>query len=145
MYISSFIVLMHVFEQLPGVEQYAIRAFGDALETIPVALAENSGLSPITTLSEIKSRQIAEDNPRLGVDCLQKGTNGTCGCLLCFPSHCMWCFFFCFLILGSCWVDMKAQHVIETLIGKKQQIMLATQLVKMILKIDDVISSSEQG
>jgi T-complex protein 1 subunit epsilon len=35
-------------------------------------------------------------------------------------------------------VDMKEQHVLETLIGKKQQISLATQLVKMILKIDDV-------
>lgn len=33
---------------------------------------------------------------------------------------------------------MRDQHVIETLIGKKQQISLATQLVKMILKIDDV-------
>lgn len=33
---------------------------------------------------------------------------------------------------------MKEQNVIETLIGKKQQINLATQLVKMILKIDDV-------
>ena len=33
---------------------------------------------------------------------------------------------------------MKVQHVIETLIGKKQQISLATQLVKMILKIDDI-------
>jgi len=34
--------------------------------------------------------------------------------------------------------DMKVQHVIETLNSKKQQISLATQLVKMILKIDDV-------
>jgi T-complex protein 1 subunit epsilon len=33
---------------------------------------------------------------------------------------------------------MKVQNVIETLIGKRQQISLATQLVKMILKIDDV-------
>jgi T-complex protein 1 subunit epsilon len=33
---------------------------------------------------------------------------------------------------------MKKQLVIETLIGKKQQISLATQLVRMILKIDDV-------
>ena len=36
--------------------------------------------------------------------------------------------------------DMQEQHVIETLIGKKQQISLATQLVKMILKIDDIRS-----
>jgi T-complex protein 1 subunit epsilon len=33
---------------------------------------------------------------------------------------------------------MKEQHVIETLIAKKQQITLATQVVKMILKIDDI-------
>ena len=35
---------------------------------------------------------------------------------------------------------MKVQNVIETLIGKRQQISLATQLVKMILKIDDIRS-----
>ena len=35
--------------------------------------------------------------------------------------------------------DMKVQKVYETLIGKQQQVMLATQIVKMILKIDDVI------
>ncbi len=39
--------------------------------------------------------------------------------------------------------DMRSQNVIETLIGKQQQFMLATQLVKMILKIDDVIMPSE--
>ncbi len=38
---------------------------------------------------------------------------------------------------------MKTQHVIETLIGKKQQFSLATQLVKMILKIDDIRSPDE--
>ena len=35
--------------------------------------------------------------------------------------------------------DMKQQKVFETLIGKQQQLLLATQVVKMILKIDDVI------
>lgn len=34
--------------------------------------------------------------------------------------------------------DMKEQNVIETLLSKKQQIMLATQVVRMILKIDDI-------
>lgn len=38
---------------------------------------------------------------------------------------------------------MKVQNVIETLHSKKQQIMLATQLVKMILKIDDVRSPAD--
>lgn len=35
---------------------------------------------------------------------------------------------------------MKEQNVIETLLAKKQQLTLATQLVKMILKIDDIRS-----
>ena len=38
---------------------------------------------------------------------------------------------------------MKSQKVFETLIGKQQQIMLATQVVRMILKIDDVITPGQ--
>lgn len=146
--------------------QYAIRAFADALDSVPMALAENSGLQPIETLSAVKSQQIKasvallprcslslsfstspyimifecnihlslwhfalfdklsfhdpmhifvqENNPYCGVDCNDVGTN-----------------------------DMREQNVFETLIGKQQQILLATQVVKMILKIDDVISPSE--
>lgn len=45
-------------------------------------------------------------------------------------------------VILSC-ADMKQQHVIETLIGKKQQILLATQVVKMILKIDDIRNPGE--
>ncbi len=62
--------------QIPTIEQYAIRAFADALESVPLALAENSGYSPIKTLSDVKAQQIAQNNPRLGIDCLNKGTNG---------------------------------------------------------------------
>merc|ERR1719263_1110451 len=97
-----------------GVDQFAMHAFADALETIPMALAENSGLSGIESLAAIKTRQIEEKNPWLGIDCKTKGTN-----------------------------DMKQQKVLETLHGKKQQMLLATQVVKMILKIDDVISPNE--
>ncbi|CAM9370838.1 unnamed protein product [Ectocarpus fasciculatus] len=97
-------------DTVAGIEQYAIRAFADALDDIPMALAENAGLSPINEVTNVKSRQLAEGNPRLGVDCNQLGTN-----------------------------DMREHLVFETLIGKMQQIQLATQVVKMILKIDDVI------
>lgn len=61
----------------PGIEQYAMRAFADALDAVPLALSENSGLSPIETLASIKSRQVKEKNTRLGVDCMMTGTNGT--------------------------------------------------------------------
>lgn len=96
------------------VEQYAMRAFADALDAVPMALAENSGLDPIVSLADVKAQQATENNPYLGIDCLQKGTN-----------------------------NMKEQKVFETLIGKQQQIQLATQLVRMILKIDDVITPND--
>jgi T-complex protein 1 subunit epsilon len=97
-------------DTVPGIEQYAIRAFADALDDVPMALAENAGLPAITEVTSIKARQLSEGNARLGVDCNQLGTN-----------------------------DMRTHLVYETLIGKQQQIQLATQVVKMILKIDDVI------
>ncbi|KAI1729504.1 TCP-1/cpn60 chaperonin family domain-containing protein [Ditylenchus destructor] len=96
-------------DKIAGIEQYSFRAFADALESIPSALAENSGLSPIDTLTQVKAKQIEEQNPYLGVDCVFAGTN-----------------------------DMKKQGVVETLLSKKEQISLATQVVRMILKIDDV-------
>jgi T-complex protein 1 subunit epsilon len=46
---------------------------------------------------------------------------------------------FLLLLLRQGTNDMKEQRVFETLIGKQQQLLLATQVVKMILKIDDVI------
>lgn len=97
-------------DKIPGLEQYAMRAFASALDAIPAALAENSGLSPIETLADVKSRQIKENNSRLGIDCLSSGTN-----------------------------DMRDLFVIDPLIGKRQQLLLATQLCRMVLKIDDSV------
>lgn len=37
---------------------------------------------------------------------------------------------------------MKKQFVVDPLISKKQQLLLACQLTRQILKIDDVISNS---
>ncbi|XP_076437215.1 T-complex protein 1 subunit epsilon-like [Babylonia areolata] len=112
--IAASIAVAEAADKISTLEQYAVRAFSEALEAVPLALAENSGHAPIQTLAEVKSRQVKEKNPRLGIDCLNKGTN-----------------------------DMREQNVIETLMAKKQQILLATQLVRMILKIDDIRAPSE--
>uniref|UniRef100_A0A8B9JIG4 T-complex protein 1 subunit epsilon n=1 Tax=Astyanax mexicanus TaxID=7994 RepID=A0A8B9JIG4_ASTMX len=112
--ISCALAVNEAADKCPSLEQYAMRAFADALEVIPMALAENSGLNPIQTMTEVRARQVKESNSALGIDCLRLSTN-----------------------------DMKQQHVIETLIGKKQQISLATQVVKMILKIDDIRNPGE--
>lgn len=68
--------------KISTLEQYAFRAFAEALEAIPLALAENSGLSPVNTLADIKVTQLAENNPAFGVDCLNRGTFGTYPTLL---------------------------------------------------------------
>lgn len=75
--ISCSLAVAEAANKVASLEQYAMRSFGDALENIPLALAENSGQAPIQNLAELKSRQIKENNPRLGVDCLQTGSHGT--------------------------------------------------------------------
>ena len=45
--------------------------------------------------------------------------------------------------MGTGTNDMKDVCVIETLISKQQQLQLATQLCRMVLKIDDVIAPND--
>jgi len=111
--ISSSIVIHAEANKISTLEQYAMRAFADALESVPNALAENSGFSAIHTVAAVKARQLAENNHNLGIDCNQTGTN-----------------------------DMKVQNVYDPLIAKQQQFLLASQVVKMILKIDDVFKDA---
>jgi len=73
---------------------------------IPIALADNAGLSPIETVATAKKQQLETKNHFLGIDCMVTGV-----------------------------YDMKKQGVYETLRGKQQAYLLATQVVKMILKI----------
>lgn len=108
---------IHVAEKAdatPTIEQYAIRAFAEALEVIPIALAENSGYNGIEYLANLKAKQKKDNNPALGVDCSKMGV-----------------------------FNMMTQGVYEGYISKKQQIQLATQVCKMILKIDDVVKPHE--
>lgn len=109
-------------------DQYAIRAFGDALDDIPLALAENAGFSPIEEVAAIKSRQVKENNPTIGLGLLSAGDQAVLNTDGKTDDHT---------------IDMKNLGVFETLIGKQQQLQLAAQVVKMILKIDDVISQGQ--
>ncbi|ODV94285.1 hypothetical protein PACTADRAFT_45174 [Pachysolen tannophilus NRRL Y-2460] len=112
--ISCSIAVADEADKQKGIDQYAFRAFSAALDVIPMSLAENSGLDPIESLTSLKSKHVIEENSHLGVDCLGKDNN-----------------------------DMKELFVIDPLIGKKQQLLLATQLTRMILKINDVIISGK--
>merc|ERR1719343_1393335 len=96
------------------IEQYSMRAFASALDAIPMALAENSGLSAIGEMAAMKAKQQSSGDPWTGIDCMQLGTD-----------------------------NMWEQNVYETAASKTNQFRLATQVVKMILKIDDVITSED--
>lgn len=112
--LSCAIKIAQEADNIACIEQYAVRAFADALEEIPMTLAENSGLNPIEYVSKIKKQQVEESCPMIGVDAMARGTN-----------------------------NMYEQGIFEAVASKKQQLQLATQVVKMILKIDDVIAPQE--
>lgn len=96
------------------IDQYSMRGFATALDTIPAVLAENSGFETINCVTDAKAKQQETDNGWHGIDAMDKGTT-----------------------------DMWEQNVYESLSSKVNQFRLATQVVKMILKIDDVISKAE--
>ncbi|PWN25556.1 putative t-complex-type molecular chaperone, epsilon subunit [Jaminaea rosea] len=108
------VAITRAADEIATLEQYAMRAFASALDAIPLALAENSGYPPIETLAEVKSRQVVEGDARLGIDCMGSGDN-----------------------------DMKRCRVYDPMLSKRSQLLLAVQLCRQILKIDDVIEQHE--
>jgi len=98
---------------LPGREQLAVMSFAEALETIPVTLAENAGLDPIDILSELRAEH-EKGKVWAGVEVHEGKVR-----------------------------DMKEVEVYEPLAVKKQIIKSATEAATMILKIDDVIAAGK--
>ncbi|WP_462272972.1 thermosome subunit alpha [Methanohalophilus sp.] len=97
---------------LSGREQLAVKAFAEALEVIPRTLAENAGLDPIDMLVELRSHH-------------EKGPN-TAG----------------LDVYSGEVIDMWDAGVVEPLRIKTQAINAAAEASVMILRIDDVIASS---
>jgi len=100
---------------LQGREQLAVEQFADALESIPRVLAENAGMDPIDTLTELKSRH--EKNE------FDAGLN---------------------LFTGKVENTFKA-GIIEPLKIKTQAIKSASEVATMLLRIDDVIASGKSS
>ncbi|HET6716745.1 MAG TPA: thermosome subunit beta [Nitrososphaeraceae archaeon] len=100
---------------LSGREQLAAEKFAESLEVIPLALAENAGMDPIDTLTELRSKQ-AKGSKWSGIDARSAKI-----------------------------VDMSKLDIVEPLSVKEQIIKSATEVASMILRIDDVIASSKSG
>uniref|UniRef100_A0A0N4U377 T-complex protein 1 subunit delta n=1 Tax=Dracunculus medinensis TaxID=318479 RepID=A0A0N4U377_DRAME len=92
-----------------GAEQYCWKAFADALEQIPYTLAENAGLNPIATVTELRS-QHASGKKNFGVN-VRKG----------------------FV------TDIREENVLQPLLVSSSAIKQAAECVRCILKIDDIV------
>ncbi|MEM2080670.1 MAG: thermosome subunit beta [Candidatus Bathyarchaeia archaeon] len=95
-----------------GREQLAIEAFADAVEAIPMTLAENAGLDPIDIIVALRAEHERNTSPYYGID----------------------------VYTGKI-KNMLDFNVVEPLRVKQQVIKSATEAANMILKIDDLIAA----
>ncbi|XP_069117449.1 T-complex protein 1 subunit delta-like [Argopecten irradians] len=102
--------LMDHANSLTGVEQYCFRAFAEALEVIPYTLAENAGLNPIATVTELRNRH-AKGEKTAGIN-VRKGAI----------------------------TNILEENVVQPLLVSTSAIHLASETVRSIMKIDDIVN-----
>ena len=95
-----------------GREQLAIKQYAEALESIPLTIAENAGMDPIDSLITLRANQ-SNGKQTVGINA-REGKIG----------------------------NMFSLDIVEPLAVKEQIIKSATEAACMILRIDDVIAVS---
>ncbi len=94
-----------------GREQLAVTAFAEALEAVPVAIAQNAGIDPIDIMVDLRAKHGNVQNKWYGVNVYTGKVE-----------------------------DMWKLNVVEPLRVKKQVIRSAVEAVTMLLRVDDVIA-----
>ena len=84
------------------------KAYGESLELIPYTLAENAGLDPILFVTELRNRH-SDGQTYAGLN-----------------------------IRKSTIMDMEETEVVQPTLVSASAITLATECVRMILKMDDI-------
>jgi len=92
-----------------GTDSYCVRHYGECLELIPYTLAENAGLDPITFVTELRNKHI-QGNKFDGLNIKR----------------------------GSIY-NMLDDNVVQPSLVSLSALTLATECVRMILKIDDIV------
>lgn len=86
-----------------------MRQYGESLEMIPYTLAENAGLDPISFVTELRNKHI-EGDKNMGLN-----------------------------IKKNKIMNMHEDNVVQPLLVSASALTLATECVRMILKIDDIV------
>jgi len=94
---------------LEGMQQYCVRAFAEAMEVVPYTLAENAGLDAIQVVTELRNRHAAGETAA-GIN-VRKGKV----------------------------TNILEENVLVPLLVHTSAISLATECVRLILKIDDIV------
>lgn len=94
-----------------GMASICLRAYADALEIVPFTLAENAGLNPIQTVTELRNRH-AKEETTAGIN-VRKGAIS----------------------------NILEEDVVQPLLVTVSAITLATETVRSILKIDDIVNT----
>ena len=92
-----------------GTDSYCVRQYGECLELIPYTLAENAGLDPISFVTELRNKHI-QGNKFDGLN-----------------------------IKRNKIMNMLDDNVIQPSLVSLSALTLATECVRMILKIDDIV------
>jgi T-complex protein 1 subunit delta len=98
--------------ELQGTEAICWKAFADAMEIIPNTLAENAGLNSIKVVTELRHKH-AQGNKHAGVSIKSGGVKDNIG----------------------------NENVLQPLLVSTSAVELASETVKMILRIDDIALS----
>lgn len=110
--ISCSLKLVEIFNDNNNLKNMVFKAYSLALKSITKTLAENAGKNPLQTISIIEEYQIKQNNPNFGVGNLKNHV-----------------------------LDMKKKKIYETVLGKQQQFLAATQMACSILRIDEIINN----
>ena len=99
-------------DSFDGREQLAVKQYAEALESIPLTIAENAGMDPIDTIISLRAKQNS-GKKAAGINAKESKIG-----------------------------DMNSLSILEPLVVKEQIIKSATETACMILRIDDVIAIS---
>jgi thermosome len=100
---------------LSGRAQLVAEKYADGIETIPLVLAENTGMDPLDTQVQLRAKATTA-KPKYGVD-----------------------------VLNAKIADLSAKDIYEPLAVKEHIINAATEAASMILRIDNVIAASKSN
>merc|ERR1711963_835897 len=106
-----FLKLQEHANTLVGADAYCFKAFAEALEVIPYTLAENAGLNPISTVTELRNKH-AQGEVNSGIN-VRKGMIS----------------------------NILDENVVQPLLVSTSAITLAAECVVSIMKIDDIVNT----